>query len=227
MSGERAKAAVKVDRGGRWTRVYAESGGRDVSHLVYARFPFQAGRGVVNMAGVGGVATEPEHRRQGLSGKVFARAMAAIKADGYSCSGLYTATSIVAHRLYRRFGFVDLLQHRPAYKLLDPEAFAIGVLGGRLEQDRELNLSMTLELRPHRPLHLRVSAGRVAVPKRKPRRVDLTLHMAGETLIALAREIVSFDEALTSKLVEWEGDEGLFERLAARLRRRESVVYGG
>ena len=104
--------------------VRAERGGSRVSGLTINMRRLQIAPGVlVECGGIGGVGTPPEHRGRGYSTKVMAEAMAHMKRLGKHVSGLYTGPRIVAHRLYRRFGFADVTPLRERVKYLDFAAF--------------------------------------------------------------------------------------------------------
>jgi predicted N-acetyltransferase YhbS len=115
---------IKVVARGPNKRVLAEdSQGKEVSRVYISPRRVKVGpAGEVVMAGIGGVGTAREHRRRGIASRVYARVMQEMKRSGYSCSGLFTGTVIVAHRMYRRYGFVDISVHRTGRKLLDPKA---------------------------------------------------------------------------------------------------------
>ncbi len=103
------EAAIRVKKRGDWTRVFAEESGRDVSHVSYRARPVRLGReGILRMAAIGGVGTDPEFRRRGLARQGFTRVMGGIHSEGDSCVGLHTSSKIIAHRLYGRFGFGDV-----------------------------------------------------------------------------------------------------------------------
>ncbi|MCJ7822430.1 MAG: GNAT family N-acetyltransferase, partial [Armatimonadetes bacterium] len=158
------KATIKTGKRGEWTRVFAEESDRDVSHLLYAPRELQVGPGAtVRMAAIGGVGTDREFRRRGLAGQVFARAMAEIRKEGYSCVALYTSTMIVAHRMYRRFGLADVVRSPRAYKLLDPERIVCDALSHMLPDGSAGRSPMLLRvtLRPHRPVFVRIEEGAV------------------------------------------------------------------
>lgn len=224
-----SREGIKVNKGSRWSRVFWEENGKDVSRVLYAPYPFRMGpAGEVRMAGIGGVGTEPSFRRRGLAGRVFERTMEEVAADGYSCAGLYTGSTIVAHRMYRRHGFVDVRRHRPVYKLLDPGAFAARTLSwlGR-EGLAHSPVTLSLHLPPYDPVHLRIHKGEVEALRRPPSRPDLRLCMPARAFIMITRGMVSLDYAVAARLVEWEGDEDLCRRLRAAARAHRRIVYGG
>jgi len=105
-------------------RIAIGKNGREVSGLHLGRREFQVGRGAyVSMGTIGGVSTRREYRGQGLSSAVMARTLAEMRQRGLATTGLYTGTRIVAHRLYRRFGYVDIFIPHLRTLILDMRAF--------------------------------------------------------------------------------------------------------
>jgi len=214
---------VRTDSRGVWRRVYIEADGREVSHLSYAALVFPVGRqAAVRMAGIGGVGTDPQFRRRGLAHRVFAKAMSEIKAAGYSCAGLYTAADIVAHRLYRRFGFVDIVVHEPAVKLLDPAAFVTQRLTRALSEAAshrpdiaDWRCALTIQLADGPDLHLHIEGGGAHVVERPPRQPDLSLATSQSVLIQLCYGTMTLPFAEVARLIRWRGDAAHWQRLSA------------
>jgi len=219
---------LKVKQSGRWTRVYAEAGGKDVSHLVYFPRRLQMGaKSTVVMASIGGVGTERSFRRRGLARRALACAMERIRDEGYSCAGLYTSTRIVAHRLYRRFGFVDVSRRRMACKVLDPGRFACHVLSDMIGRNAELRRrrpTLRLSLHPHGTIHVKLEESEVRLLSRAPRRVDLSLQILSATILALWEQDISFPYAEAAGLFEWQGDAAVYRLLADALTARHQPV---
>lgn len=230
MREERA-LPIRVIAHRNWQRVVAEDQGRDVSHLGFAAMPMRVGpAGQLSMAGIGGVGTEPEYRQAGLARRVFARAMEEIREAGYSCAGLYTGTDIVAHRLYRRFGFADVLVPTVATKVLDPGQFVLNRLTALLRGVEELEgWRCVLEVRlvPHDPIFLRLAGGEARLLEARPQRVDLALTVSGATLGQILWSAMSIDFAEAAKLVQWEGEETHWRRLARAIEARREVIKEG
>ena len=224
---------IRVLQQRRRQRVVAEEQGRDVSHLSFAPMPVRVGQaGELSMAGIAGVATEPEYRRAGLARRVLDRAMEEIGEAGYSCVGLFTGTDIVAHRLYRRFGFVDTFVPTVAVKVLDPGRYVVNRLASlfRGEGAEELEgWRCTLEVRltPHDPVWVRIECGEARLLEGRPERVDLSLTVSGVTLGQLFWSITSAEFVEAAKLVEWEGEESHWRRLAAAIEARREVIKEG
>ena len=224
----RQAAEVKIRKRGSWTRVFAEIEERDVSHLSYVPYPMRAGRrSTVQVAGIGGVGTEPEFRRRGLARQVLARAMSEMRGERYSCAALYTATSIVAHRLYRRFGLVDVAKQVRVYKLLDPERFICHALSEMLKGSAALAARrpiIQLSVRPHEPICVRCGEGEVRPLRGKARKIDLSLSMSRQTFTALRQGCISLPYAAQARLLEWQGDAAVYGGFARALAERGKPV---
>lgn len=209
---------LKVRHSGGWARVYADVDGKDVSHLFYGPQKVQVGEdAAIRLAGIGGVGTDTEHRRKGLAGRVLAHALTQMRRDGYNASALFTSRRIVAHRLYRRHGFVDLSRRMPAHKLLDPPALAARLLSDMTRGSAELQcqrLTVSLAIGGEKPAYLRAQGGEVTILSRAPRAVDLALEMSRRTLLRLWLRETRLGSAAAAKLVTWSGDRSLLELLA-------------
>lgn len=225
---------IRVHRRGAWTRVLAEVEGRDVSHLGYAPRSFSIGPGSeLRMAGLGDVATEPDSRRRGLAARVFARAMKEIAGDRFSCIGLFTGTDIVAHRMYRRFGFRDIARSWGALKLLDPKAFAVAELSrlfgaaGSSAPAAPRRWTLRLCLRPHRAFDLNVTGVEVREAPGSLQSPDLSVSMSGAAFHALCRDAITPHYAEAARLVHWSGDAQLWRLFLETLARAHRAVKGG
>ncbi len=211
-----------------WRKVSAEAGGKDVSHLYYGPAKVHVGRhAAVTMGCIGGVGTDKQHRRRGLARRVFSRAVAAMKGEGYTVAGLFTGRRLVAHRLYRRFGLVDVSSGRTAYKVLDPAALARRRLSSLVRQSPELGrrrLALRLCFERSRKIYLKIEGNDVSLLPRAPRRLDLSLTMSHTTFLGLFDSRVGLSQAVGAKLVQWSGDAGAFDTLAKAIALRQRPV---
>ncbi len=135
-------------------------------------------------------------------------------------AGLYTSKRLVAHRLYRRFGLVDVWHRRPAYKVLDPGAFASRRLSSLLRQCPELaarRLTLRLCFDSSRPVCLKIEGSDVTVLSRAPRRLDLSLSMSCATFLGLLDASIGLAYALGAKLVRQAGDPAALQLLTRAL----------
>jgi predicted acetyltransferase len=71
--------------------------------------------------GIYGVATLPEHTRQGLSTALFNTAHEHFKEKGYQFSFLNTSPNLVAYSLYKKLGYSDATSYPSAYKIIKPK----------------------------------------------------------------------------------------------------------
>jgi len=201
-----------------WRKVSANVAGKDVSHLYYGPAEVHVGRhAAVTMGCIGGVGTDKQHRRKGLARRVFSGAVAAMKGEGYTVAGLFTSRRLVAHRLYRRFGLVDVSSGRIACKVLDPAALARRGLSSLVQQSPELGrrrLALRLCFERSRTVYLKIEGNDVSVLSRAPRGVDLSLTMSHTTFLGLLDSSIGLSHALGAKLVQWSGDADAFETLA-------------
>jgi hypothetical protein len=227
--------AVKICTRGHWTRVLIEQDGKDASHLSIVARAFQVGPAAqVRMAGIAGVATHPEYRRRGLAARVLSHAMDHIRQQGYCCAGLYTGTDIVAHRLYRRFGFVDVLVHHYPVKLLDPAALVGRSLGRALrhaaEHDpssRDWRCVLAVEVPSDPTIHLQIESSEVRALSRRARHCDLTLTTTRAALLQLCFGAVNLQFAEASGLLGWRGGDQHWRTLQAVLSSTRSIVHEG
>jgi hypothetical protein len=144
-------------------------------------------------------------------------------------SGLFTGTGIVAHRLYRRFGFVDTAIPTVAVKLLDPGEWVRRRVG-RLLEDRALadwRCTLGVVLPPHAPVYVRVQSAQADLLPAAPARVDLTLTMTGATFLRLFEAEADVAIAEASREVQWRGAREHWETLCRALSARRSVVWEG
>jgi hypothetical protein len=224
------KPQIKVVRQGRAKRVYAEVAGKDVSRVYVLPELISVGpAGRVMMAGIGGVGTEREHRRKGLMRRVYARAMREIARDGYSCSGLFTGTVIVAHRIYREFGYVDVSIQRGVRKLLDPKAAVVRALSRLAKEDAFSGWQgvVAVALPSHPPVHVRIGNGEAKAVGRAPKRVHLSIAASPGALGSLIGGGMSLDYARAASLVEWRGESEACERFTQAFARRRPGVHEG
>lgn len=227
-------AEIKTRQRGTWRRVYAEVDESDVSHVSYGPHRFPLGpKGEVRMAGIAGVGTEPEFRRKGLARRVFQRTMDDVKGAGYSCAGLFTSTSIVAHRMYRRFGYVDVAPNRPWVKLLDPARACSKALSGMLRDERvaehlsRWQCAVELSLSPHPAVYAKIQDGRVKMLSRRPRAIDVSVKVSATTFMLLREGRISVEYAQAARLLSCEGEAESCERLMQAFGSAHRVVRGG
>lgn len=222
---------IKVVARGPNKRVLAEdSQGKEVSRVYISPRRVKVGpAGEVVMAGIGGVGTAREHRRRGIASRVYARVMQEMKRSGYSCSGLFTGTVIVAHRMYRRYGFVDISVHRTGRKLLDPKAAVARSFAGLAKRPdlADWRGVIRVEAQPYAPVYLRLDKGEVKALERPRGRVALSLTLSDTTLGLLTWGEMAPEYGRAAKLVQWRGDGEVWRRLERALSSQRPCVHGG
>lgn len=92
--------------------------------------------------GVYGVATLPSHVRKGVSMTLMNRAHQHFREKGHCFSLLVTSRYLVAHSMYRKLGYIDLLERPSAHRVLEPKKakFALKEKSTKLDLDRLLNV---------------------------------------------------------------------------------------
>jgi len=220
---------IEVARHGDWTHVYAEVDGKDASRVYIGRKQIRVGpAGEIRMAGIGGVGTEPAMRGKGIARRVYQRTMREIRRQRYSCTGLFTGTTIVAHRLYRDFGYTDVKVFAQPGKLLDPAAF-VGKVISHLAKREPLSGwrgTMTVKLREHPPVHLRLESGEVTQLSRAPSAADLSMTLSDMAFAALSWGAATPEYLLTTRELEWQGSEEAWERLQQVLSASRPCIHG-
>lgn len=212
------KPSIKTKRQGSWRRVWVEVDGADASHLGYAGYPVRIGpHATLRMAGIGGVGTDPQYRRQGLARQVFAHAMSQLETEGYHIAGLFTSRNIVAHRLYRRFGFVDVRRRGNWRKLLDAPEYLRRMMS-KIAQGREefgrRRITLVVELTGASPTGIIIESGAARVAPAIPVTADLVLALDQATLVGLAQHELTMSYAVAANRLRWSGEEALFMLLA-------------
>jgi predicted GNAT family N-acyltransferase len=206
------------------SRVAIEKDGRDVSGLHLGRREFQVGRGAyVSMGTIGGVSTPRQFRGQGLSSAVMARTVEEMRARGLATTGLYTGTRIVAHRLYRRFGYVDIFIPHLRTLILNMPAFlkrqarswlrrAEGTPAGARAAAR-LRGTVVFDLGADGCYSLRLDGGDVSLRTGRSRAAQLTLSLSQSALVSLFARTVSSAELLRQGELQVSGSKALWRRL--------------
>jgi len=212
---------IRVKKNGKWRRIYAEQNGQDISHFWYGPQKIRLGDfAAVRVAGIGGVATDKAHRRRGLAQSVLTHGLQIMKEEGYPAVGLYTTRRIVAHRLYRHFGFVDIFQRRRFYKLLDPARFIERLLLRAVTDYPQLQrrrVTLRLHIDSRDPINVCIEGPAVTLLPKPPRSVNLVLTTSAQVLVALWRRNIRLSYAESANQLSWDGDRTLYDMLDATL----------
>jgi predicted acetyltransferase len=118
-----------------WTRVALTIGDQDVSRTFIIPMTIRIGEATVRMDGIGGVATDEQHRHCGYSRRVLEAAVAHIRAGDAPLSTLYGIQNF-----YPKFGY-STVGSEPTLRLT--------------KVDEERNLAPGCRSRPGRPADLR------------------------------------------------------------------------
>lgn len=84
--------------------------GRVVSSFAVHRFPFRGRRGLVRCSGLGAVATQPAFSHRGFAKRLIQEAHRRERASGSAFMLLFTNRYQVAHALYEKVGYRDVLE---------------------------------------------------------------------------------------------------------------------
>jgi len=206
------------------TQIAVVQDGRRVSGLHLGCRDFQLARGTyVSMGTIGGVSTSRTHRGKGLSSVVMAKTIEEMRERGLATSGLYTGTRIVAHRLYRRYGYVDVFIPHMRTLVLDVGAYlrrhvrrwldrAEGTESGR-EKVAGLRGVVLFDLDEAGRYTLRLERGKPTLRKSGTRRPGLTVKLTLAALASIYQRTVSTEELLRSGDIELAGSRALWRRL--------------
>jgi hypothetical protein len=209
--------------------VYAEVAGKDVSRVYVGAQQIRVGpAGKVRMAGIGGVGTERAVRGRGIARRVYEQTMREIRRQRYSCTGLFTGTNIVAHRLYRDFGYADIKVFPQIGKLLDHAAFVARAIAGLAKRQplSEWRGTIVVKLREHPPVRLRLESGAVKALSRAPSTTDLSITVSSMAFAALSWGGTTPEYLLTTRELEWQGSEDAWERLRQALSANRPCIHG-
>jgi predicted acetyltransferase len=95
----------------------ADEHGRIIGHVGVMDLATRTlNRSVEHVGGLYGVATLPSYERKGVCTTLMRKAHEYFVDNGYRFSFLSTARALVAHALYKKLGYVDMVEYRSAYK---------------------------------------------------------------------------------------------------------------
>lgn len=98
---------------------YAVENGRIIGHVGVMDLATRALGGTAEpVGGVFGVATLPGFTRRGISTALMSTAHRYFKEKDYRFSFLFTSHALIAHALYLKLGYVDLIEYPSAYKVI-------------------------------------------------------------------------------------------------------------
>ena len=90
---------------------------------------------VEKVGGIWGVVTHPAYARKGIFKALMERSHDYFKEQGYKFSLLYTSKILIAHAFYQKLGYIDILTHSSAYKIIKGNRKAPKDTGKRVKVD--------------------------------------------------------------------------------------------
>jgi len=205
--------------------------GKPVSSVEFVFKQLHLGEGVyLKTGGISGVCTDSDYRHKGIVTSLMKAGLNYTENSGASNSSLYTGLNIPAHRIYSRFGFVDIMTRRTYIKYFDyPFVFArwIRMLNRQLKDSkiatRKLQgwqKSVIIELKEVGPLAFRFRKGRFQKLKKPPKKPDIVLSTDIQTFTHIIREgVMDWEQAAKTKRLAWkQGETADIEMLKRILR---------
>jgi len=186
------------------------------------------GEGVyLKTAGISGVCTDSDYRCKGIVSNLMKTALEKNRRNGLSNASLYTGLDIPAHRIYERLGFVDVMTWRMYMKYLDyPYLFGVWVryLNRSLKDSKIAakklkgwEKSVAIRLKDVGTLSFRFRKNHFERLAKPPKRVDIEFSTDLETYVKVRRNVVQWEDAVTSgKLTVAKGevpDIEMFKRI--------------
>ena len=184
--------------------------GKLVSSLELVFKQLHHGEGVYpKTAGISGVCTDSDYRCKGLVSNLMKTALEKSRQNGLSNASLYTGVDIPAHRIYERLGFVDVITWRSYVKYLDyPYLFGVWLryLNRSLKDSkvaaRKLKgweKSVAIRLKDVGTLSFRFRKNHFERLAKPSRRVDIEFSTDLETYVKIRRNVVQWEDAVTSR----------------------------
>jgi len=167
--------------------------------------------------GISGVCTDSDYRKKGIISNLMKLSLEHAKNSGISNASLFTGLDIPAHRIYQRFGFVDIMTGRTYIKYLDyPSVFAKWIRQlNRILKDSKIakrklegwEKSLTIQLKEVGKLAVRFRKGRFQKLKKAPKKADIKFSTDLQTYAKIMRNVVTWEDAVkTRKLVVERGE---------------------
>ena len=203
-------------------------GGKLVSCVEQVFKQLHHGEGVyLKTAGISGVCTNSDYRCKGIVSSLMKTALEKNRQNGLSNASLYTGLDIPAHRIYERLGFVDVMTWRMYMKYVDyPYLFGVWVryLNRSLKDSKVAakrlegwEKSVAIHLKDVGTLSFWFRKDRFRKLAKPPKRVDVEFSTDLETYVKIRRNVVQWEDAVTSgKLTVTKGelpDIEMFKRI--------------
>jgi len=202
-----------------------EVNGKLVSHVNMESKQLHHGEGVyLKTAGIAGVCTDSDYRKKGIVSNLLKLALDWARQEGYSNTSLFTGLDLSAHRIYQRFGFVDVQTWRTYVKYLDyPTVFGKWLrLLNRLLKDSKMaarklegwQRSVAIQLKKVGTLSFRFSKNHFQRLGKPPKQADIEFSTDLETYVKILRGVVRWEDAVKAgKLMVKRGESGDIEML--------------
>lgn len=182
-------------------------GDKLVSHVEVGVEPLHVGEGVfLKSAGIGGVCTDSDYRCKGIVTNLMKLALDHARLEGFSNSSLFTGLDFPAHRIYERFGFVDLVTYQTYVKYIDyPATFAKWLHNSNrsikaskiaAKRLRGWEKSVTIHLRDVGTLAFRVKKNRFLKLTKPLKQADIEFTTDLSTYTEIMRGNVTWEDAV-------------------------------
>jgi ribosomal protein S18 acetylase RimI-like enzyme len=184
--------------------------GNPVSAVEYVFKDLHLGEGAYSKTGgISGVCTDSDYRHKGIVTNLMKLALDSAKNSGVSNASLYTGLDIPAHRIYQRFGFIDIMTWRTYIKYLDyPTVFAKWVRYlNRTYKDTKLaqkklqgwEKSATIHLKQVGTLGFMFRKGHFQRLKKAPKTADIEFSTDLPTYTMIMRNVLTWVDAVKQK----------------------------
>jgi len=202
-----------------------EANGKPVSSVELVSKQLHLGEGVFSKTGgISGVCTDSDYRKKGIVSNLMKLTLEYAENSGVSNASLFTGLDIPAHRIYQRFGFVDIMTGRTYIKYLNyPAIFAkwVRIINRSLKDSkiarRKLEVwekSVTIKLQEVGTLAFRFRKGHFQRLAKAPRKADIEFSSDLQTYVKIMRNVLTWEDAVkTKKLVVEKGEAADIEML--------------
>ena len=181
--------------------------GKLVSHVNVEFRRLDHGEGVhLKTAGIAGVCTDSDYRRKGTMTHLMKHALESARQKGVSNASLFTGLDFPAVRIYRRFGFIDIVTWRTYIKYVDYPAFfarwlrvvnrclkCSKIMARKLEGWEK---SVVIRLKEVGALSFRFRRGRFHRLKEPPKHPDVEFYSDLETYARIVHGAIQWDDAV-------------------------------
>jgi predicted N-acetyltransferase YhbS len=183
---------------------------KPVSCVEYIFKDLHLGEGVYSKTGgISGVCTDSDYRHKGIVTNLMKLALESAKNSGVSNASLYTGLDFPAHRIYQRFGFIDIMTWRAYVKYLDyPAVFAKWVRSlNRSYKDSKIaqrklqrwEKSVSVHLKQVGTLSFKFRKEHFQKLKKTPKVADIEFFTDLQTYTMIMRNVLTWVDAVKQK----------------------------